>query len=138
MLLPIIPGGCRRSRGLVVTATLVEPRLSAGGPLGRGRWLGLRISAVLIELGPLAAVALAIVGRAALGRGISLVAALRMYLDMVQSGSLTVNLVQSGMFLALGLWISWGIITRTSRQEVKQAAATVSTLLPLDYAAREP
>lgn len=74
---------------------------------------------------------------AALGRGISLAAALRMYIDMVQSGSLTANLVQSGMFLALGLWISWGIITRTSKQEVRQAVTTISTLLPLDTTARE-
>ena len=66
-----------------------------------------------------------------LGRVISPAVGMRMYAELVQSGNLTANLVQSGIFLLLGLWFSWGIITRTSKHEVGQAVYTVDTMQPL-------
>lgn len=45
-------------------------------------------------------------------------------------GELTANLLQGAIFLALGLWISWGAITRTSTHEVRDAAAVQATLQP--------
>lgn len=68
----------------------------------------------------------------ALGRAVSLWTGLGMYADAVASGSITGNLIQSGLFLLLGLWFSWRVITRTGRQQAHQAAAAADTLRPLD------
>ena len=57
--------------------------------------------------------------------------ALYFYIDMLQTGSLTADLAQSALFLALGLWISWSVITKTSRHEIHSFAAMADTLQPL-------
>ncbi len=57
--------------------------------------------------------------------------ALYYYMDMLTGGNLTADLAQSALFLGLGLWISWGVITRTAKQDIHQAAAVASTLQPL-------
>lgn len=61
--------------------------------------------------------------------------ALYYYMDMLTGGNLTADLAQSALFLGLGLWISWSVITRTAKHNVHQAAAVASTLQPLPGAA---
>ncbi len=66
-----------------------------------------------------------------LGQMLSPGDALYFYIDMLQTGSLTADLAQSALFLALGLWISWSVITKTSRHEIHSFAAMADTLQPL-------
>lgn len=61
--------------------------------------------------------------------------ALYFYQDMLLGGNLTADLAQSALFLALGLWISWSVITRTAKQDVRQAVSVASTLRPLEHTA---
>lgn len=67
-----------------------------------------------------------------LGRVVEPSVGLRMYTEAVAAGSLTPALVQSAVFLLLGLWISWGIVTRTAGHEVRRASSVLETVTPLD------
>lgn len=57
---------------------------------------------------------------------------LQLYWDMLTGGNLTADLVQSAIFLALGLWISWSVITRTAKQDAHAASAVAATVQPYD------
>lgn len=46
--------------------------------------------------------------------------------DFLVSG----DFIMSVIFLAVGLWVSWGQITRTTKHEVRNAAAVAATLQP--------
>lgn len=45
-------------------------------------------------------------------------------------GELTAGLLQGALFMALGLWISWGQISRTSGNDVQEATAIQATMHP--------
>lgn len=54
----------------------------------------------------------------------------QLLMAMIESGDMTRDLVMSVVFLALGLWISWGRISHTNRDEANSAAAVLATLQP--------
>lgn len=56
--------------------------------------------------------------------------AVELFVTFLLNGNLTADLAQSALFLALGLWFSWSIITNTSSHMVRSAAAVQSTLQP--------
>ena len=65
-----------------------------------------------------------------LGMILSPVASMELFWQLLAGGDLTADLVQSVVFLALGLWFSWGIVTRTTKHEVAGSAMVAATLQP--------
>lgn len=101
------------------------------GRMNRGAFVCTLVSSVL-NLFSIQFISTYIESFQTLGRVLSPAYVVRFTIDRLQSGSAGGYFLQSAVFLALGLWLSWGVVSRTAAQSGRAAVAALDTLQPMD------